>query len=270
MLSVIILAKNENESIKKTIESVSFADETLIIDDDSTDNTVKIAKEMGVRVIAHPLNNDFSKQRNFADIQAKGDWILHIDADEVITNALKEEIQEIVKTYKTFDEIPRQARDDIGVYDEEGKTEIYYIKRRDIWWGRELRFGEVYKAAHTGFIRLYKKGSGKWIGAIHESFQTEKKTGFLDSYLIHRPHPTVAIFLEQINKYSSSRAEELFKTGQQGNALKIIFFPFFKFWYNYLLRFGFLEGAAGFVYAFFMSFHSFLVQSKLYMMHHSK
>ncbi|MEK7523386.1 MAG: hypothetical protein AAB569_07385, partial [Patescibacteria group bacterium] len=112
--------------------------------------------------------------------------------------------------------------------------------------------------------RLVKKNSGTWMGTVHEVFHTANEVGQLNGYLNHYPHPTLKEFINDINYYSSIRAEELFNRQTKTNIFKIIFFPFGKFIYNYFLNFGFLDGPAGFTYAFMMSFHSFLVKSKLY------
>ena len=95
-VSVIILARNEEHNIHDCIESVQFADEVLVIDDFSTDNTVKIAEEMGARVVQHAMNGDWGAQQTFGIEQAKSDWILFLDADERISEPLAKEIQAIV------------------------------------------------------------------------------------------------------------------------------------------------------------------------------
>src|SRR3989338_1560975 len=245
MISAIILAKNAEKTIGKTLASIDWVDEVLVVDDESQDNSIQMARDHGARVIERKMENDFATQRNFADRQAKGEGILHIDADEEVSEALAGEILKLVQ-------------DDMKKNPDDNEIHAYHIKRRDVWWGRELKYGEVHKAAHIGFILLYKKGSGVWVGAVHEQFKTDEKTGILSSYLIHRPHPSISSFLKQINKYSSIRADELHLDGCRSNVLKIMFFPPIKFWYNYLLRFGFLEGVEGFIYAFFMAFHTFL------------
>ena len=102
------------------------------------------------------------------------------------------------------------------------------------------------------------------MGSVHEVFHTANRVGQINGFLNHHPHPTLKEFINDINYYSSIRAEELFNRGIKTNIFEIIFFPFGKFVYNHFLNFGFLDGPAGFTYAFMMSFHSFLVRAKLY------
>lgn len=245
-VSAVILARNEEKNIKKAIESVRFCKEVMVIDDDSTDKTPQIAEKSGAIVKKRSIKGDFAGQRNFGMKEATQDWVLFLDADEEITTELKEEIISILKA----------------------QINTYYIKRRDFWWGRELKFGETQKVKNKGIIRLVQKNSGTWMGTVHEVFYTVKSTGTLKGFLNHYPHPTVRDFLSDINNYSTLRAKELLNQGVSAHIIEIIFYPFFKFILNYFIYLGFLDGAAGFAYAFFMSFHSFLVRAKLYQYQH--
>ncbi len=244
-LSGVILVKNEEKNIKKSIKSLSFCDEIIIIDDYSDDKTVQIAERMKAKVIKSKLNGSFSHQRNFGLEKAKGDWVLFIDADEEITKELRNEIIILIKS--------RQE-----------EKLAYYIKRRDFWWGRELRFGEIKKVRDKGLIRLVKKNSGKFVGQVHEEFHSLGSVGFLKNFINHYPHPELKDFIKEINFYSTLRAKELVDQGKKTNIMEIIFFPLAKFILNYFFYLGFLDGPAGFGYSFMMSFHSFLVRSKIY------
>ena len=108
------------------------------------------------------------------------------------------------------------------------------------------------------------------MGSVHEVFHTAKNIGQLKGFLNHYPHPTLKQFIYDINNYSDIRTTELFNRGIKTNLLEIIFFPFGKFIYNYFFNLGFLDGPAGFTYAFLMSFHSFLVRAKLYQLTNKK
>lgn len=249
LLSVIILTKNEEKNIRRCLESVrKLADEIIVIDDKSTDNTVEIAKSLSATVYERELNDDFSSQRNFGLEKAKGEWILFVDADEELTPELQKEIIKLVHT--PSDMVAAQG--------------VFYLKRRDFFWGRELKYGETKKVREKGLVRLVQKESGKWLCPVHEEFQSDKKHAYLQSYLNHYPHQTVKEFLQEVNHYSTIRAKELYKKGKKTNIFEIIAYPFGKFTLNYLFKLGFRDGAAGLAYAFFMSFHSFLVRAKLY------
>lgn len=242
-ISAIVLTKNEEKNIEACLQSLTFCDEVIVVDDFSTDSTAQIAKEHNATIIPRKLEGGFSAQRNFGMERAKNDWVLFIDADERVSPELQKEIESL---------------------DRESAIQTYYIPRRDFWWGTELRYGEVQKVRRNGLIRLIKKGSGQWTGAVHEEFKTDKPTGKLTTFLDHYPHQTLKEFIHEINVYSTLRARELSSQGKTVSIFSILAYPFFKFILVYFVYLGFLDGPAGFAYAFLMSFHSFLVRAKLY------
>lgn len=241
-LSVVILARNEEKNLERAIRSVPFASEVIVVDDASQDKTGSVAKKHRARVFRKALNTDFGAQRNFALEKASSDWVLYLDADEEVSDALSHEIQKILL---------RPGRDS------------YFIRRRDFFWGKWLRYGEVREAYNRGFIRLVKKGSGVFRGSVHEEFIAEREAGSLSGFINHYPHPAVSDFIRRVNLYSSWRAQELKKSGKKTNIPEIVFLPFMKFVYTYFILLGFLDGPPGFVYSFIMSFHSFLTRAKL-------
>lgn len=243
-ITAIILAKNEESRINDAIRTVSFCDDILVVDDESTDKTSETVNKAGARLMIHPMQNEFAGQRNWAMEQAKHDWILFIDADEIISEELHKEIAHVTK----------QKQSDIT---------SYFIPRRDFFWNHEMKYGETKKARTTGILRLMKKGSGVWAGSVHEQFLPAGKTDKLTGYINHTSHTSLADFVEDVNVYSTIRAEELYKQGKQATVFELVFLPFGKFIYTYFILAGFLDGASGFVYSFVMSFHSFLVRAKL-------
>lgn len=243
-LSTVILTKNEEKTIENTLKSVLFSDEIIVIDNFSNDNTKEIAQKYNCRTFEHELNENFAAQRNFGFQKAKGEWILFVDADEELSENLQGEIKKTIKNKSDKD--------------------AYYLKRRDFWWGKELKHGEVRNIREKGLIRLVKRDSGSWVGSVHERFITTKSAGEFKGFIDHYPHQSVAEFLSDINFYSTLRAKELFKEHKRVGLFEIVAYPFFKFFLTYFLKRGFLDGPAGFTYAFLMSFHSFLVRAKLY------
>lgn len=240
-LSVIILSKGE-ASTKEAINSVSFADEVVVVLDGSEESPFPFSEK--VKVVRHDLAGNFSQQRNFGSSQAAGDWLLFLDADERLSDKLQKEIQKVL-TSST-----------------DGK-DAYFLKRRDFFWGHELKFGETMTARVMGFVRLVKKNSGSWEGEVHERFVTKHLVGSLNGFIDHRPHQSIAEFLNSINYYSTVRAKELKNRNVHFSVVSLILNPFGKFIYTYFLKLGFLDGASGFVYSFMMSFHSFLTRAKL-------
>jgi glycosyltransferase involved in cell wall biosynthesis len=247
MISVVILTKNEEKNIVDCLESIVWADEVVIIDDYSSDRTLDVIQKLNyknLRVFKRSLNKDFASQRNFALEKVKFDWVLFVDADELISGELREEINYYLIDDKNKD-----------------KYDGFYIPRRDIMWGKMLKHGE---AGNIKLLRLARKSSGKWIGKIHEEWSVKENVSELDNYIVHHPHPTISEFLKEINFYTTIRAQDLFDNGTKTNILEVIFYPKAKFILNYLFKLGFLDGIEGFIFAILMSFHSFLVRAKLW------
>lgn len=243
MISAIILTKNEEKNIKDCLESLSWCDEKIVIDDESEDNTRDIAQKTGAKVFTHRLSN-FSDQRNFGLEKAKGDWVFFVDADERISQNLWYEIMQLVN-------------------DPIENLDGFYLKRIDILWGKELKYGE---SGTIKLLRLARKDSGKWTGLVHEKWNISGKTKCLDNPLYHYPHQTIEVFLKEINRYTELRAMELYKQNIKTNWMQIFFYPAAKFFTNFFIKRGFLDGIQGMVAALMMSFHSFLVRGKLWLL----
>lgn len=244
MISVVILTKNEENNIKECIESVKWCDEIVVIDDNSTDKSVDIAKKLGAKVYSHTLNNNFSAQRNFGLSKASHEWVLFVDADERVSIALWYEIMQ--RTNETF-----------------GDHTGYYIKRKDVMWGRVLKYGET---GNSKFLRLARRDAGEWVGLVHETWKVKGNTGTLNNSLDHFPHTSIEEFLKEINYYTDLRSHELFEKKTKVHIWQIIMYPNSKFVLNYFFRVGFLDGLPGFVLAMNMSLHSFLVRAKLWLL----
>ena len=119
-ISAVILTKNDQDTIKKVLESVSFCSQVLVIDDDSSDDTASIAKKMGAQVYKRKLDNNLAKQRNFGLKKAKHDWVLFIDSDELVTQELKQEIRDVLP---------------------DTEKQGFYIPRKDMFLGKKLKHG---------------------------------------------------------------------------------------------------------------------------------
>lgn len=244
MISCVLLTHNEEKNIIDCIESVLFCDEIVIVDDYSIDRTVELVENLKndkVRIYKRHLENDFSSQRNFGLEKATYDWVLFIDSDERVSKALGREIQ-LVNTRK---------------------SDGFLLRRRDVFNGRELNHGEV---GSVKLVRLARKGSGLWRGKVHEEWQVTGKISTLTNPLFHYPHQTVREFLKEIDFYSTVRAQELFEKKVKARAINIILYPKAKFFLNYIVKQGFKDGIEGLVYGLMMSFHSFLVRAKSYLL----
>ncbi|MEK7543780.1 MAG: glycosyltransferase family 2 protein [Patescibacteria group bacterium] len=248
MISAVILTHNDEAIISRCLESLGWCDEVIVVDDQSTDGTVIVAKKLGAKVYIHPLHDDFAAQRNFGLEKTKNNWVLFVDSDEVVTEALKKEILQKADS-------------------KQQTASGYFIKRKDYWGGRWLTHGET---GNVKLLRLARKESGKWVQPVHEEWKMQGDIGELTHPLLHYPHQNVAQFLEEINQYSGLYAQYLFEQGVREPAWYIAGKPLAKFFVNYIWRLGFLDGTAGIVVALMMSFHSFLVRAKLWQIYDVK
>lgn len=240
-LTAVILTKNEGKNIRKCIQSLNFCTEILVIDDNSSDNTVKIAKSLGVKVIQHALNRDFSTQKNYALSQASYKWVLFVDADERISANLRSEIERVIT-------IPNNP------------VTGYFVRRKKILWGREVKFGD----SRDYLLRLGKKSAGKWERKVHEYWQMSGKVEKLDGKIEHYPHKTLSEYISHVDFFSGLNAEVHYENKIKSNIFKIIIFPVAKFIQNYIFRLSIIDGINGFIISMMMSFHSFLSWSKLW------
>lgn len=242
MISVVVLTKNEEDNIIDCLQGINFADEIIIIDDNSNDKTIDIVKNLkkdNVQVIKNDLSNNFSSQRNLGLSKAKGKWVLFVDADERISEELADEMKQAI------------ALDKNG----------FYIKRRDFLFGKEIKHGET---GNIKLLRFGKKGAGEWKGKVHEVWEIKGKIGDLEKPILHYPHKTIKDFLEKINFYTDIRAKELREQNVRSNWFSIILYPMGKFTVNYFFKLGFKDGVEGLILALMMSFHSFIVRGKLW------
>ena len=245
MITGVVLSYNDEKVIERCIKSIRWCDEIIIIDDESTDGTIDIAKKLGAKVFTRPLRDDFSSQWNFGLSKAINDWVLFVDSDEVVSEELADEIKEVVS-------MPNAKCQMLNGF---------FLRRKDYFLGKGLTHGEM---GNIKLLRLAKKDAGKWRQPVHEEWKIAGKMKTLGTPLLHYPHQNVAQFLEEINRYSSVYAQYLHSQGIKEPAWQIIGKPAFKFLLNYIWRLGFLDGTAGLVVALMMSFHSFLVRSKLW------
>lgn len=240
-LSVVILTKNEENNIIDCLESISFSDEIIVVDDESNDRTSDIAIQYKATVLHHAMNGNYAGQRNYALNFVHYKWVLFVDADERIGEKLKKEIIQAMRNDKEFNG--------------------YYFKRIDYMWGKPILHGE---AANVRLLRLGRLGAGKWKGKVHEKWNINGVTDEFVYPLIHIPHQSVKNFIAEIDYYSTLRAEELTEDEKNSTVKDIVLYPIGKFFINFLLKKGYKDGIPGFIYAMMMSFHSFLVRAKLY------
>jgi len=178
-ISAVILTKNEEKNIAGCIKSVAWCDEVLIVDDHSTDRTLKIAQGLGAKIFSRSLKGDFAAQRNFALKRVSGAWILFVDGDERVTEELAEEIRSIIA--QTFNKLPNG----------------FYFRRKDFFGGRWLGHGEP---GNIKLLRLAKRDAGRWQRSVDEVWKVKGETRVLRNFLLHYSHPNLDEFLSSINE----------------------------------------------------------------------
>jgi len=243
-LSVGLITFNEEKIIKKTLEAIrEIANEIVIVDSLSTDRTVEIAKEMGAIVYSEEWKG-FGPQKNSVIEKCKGEWILLLDADEVVSDELRENIIEIINSPDSHD--------------------VFMIKRSSICFGKKIKHGG-WNSDYV--IRLWKNGCVR-IGEelVHEQYISSKPTHNIDQILWHYTNFSIDKYFNKFNSYTSLGAEEYFKRGKKATFIKLYLSPLFKFVKDYFFRLGFLDGTVGFLLAATGSYSVYVKYLKLYLL----
>ncbi len=239
-LAVLILTKNEEKNIKSCIDSVAFADEVIVVDSGSEDDTCKIAASMGAKVYQHDMDEvGFAGQRNFALECTNADWVLYLDADEQVTPALAQEIQQHIK---------------------ENTQRTAAIKRISVVMGQLMHHG-VYRPDYI--TRLFPRNRVKWEGVVHEQAITDLPVVRLNSPAHHHCLISWEQYFEKFDKYTTLMAEKMNQSGKTTNGLIMHLHAIFAFVQMYILKLGFLDGMLGFVLCQYHYFYTLTKYIKL-------
>ena len=228
LISVVVLTHNSEKLLDEVLRSVeSFAAEIILVDDDSTDQTLLIAARYHAKIFSRSMNG-FGAQKQFAIDQAANDWIFLIDSDEVAPIELAREIAESVKN---------------------SAHAAYRLPRRNYYFGRWLKYGGKYPDFQT---RLFKKSVCRFSSDIvHEKVMVSGSTGELRSFLNHFSYPDIETWTHKLNTFAEHRGQELFNKGLRPGAkeaLRYCFWrPLSRFIRRYIFKLGFCDGAAGFL-----------------------
>jgi glycosyltransferase involved in cell wall biosynthesis len=241
-ITVVIITLNEEKNIGRCLESVKdIADEIVVVDSFSTDNTEKICKQYGIRFLQHSFVGHI-EQKNWAITQAKYPHILSLDADELLSDRLKRSIREVKENWE-FDG--------------------YYFNRLTNYCGKWIRHSSWYPSRK---LRLWDSRKGEWGGMNpHDHFILEKGASrhMLKGDLLHYSYYSIGQHIEQINKFSDIAARSYFEIGKQASMFNILFHPFWRFFRDYIIKSGFLDGFYGLVISLNSSHETFLKYSKL-------
>jgi glycosyltransferase involved in cell wall biosynthesis len=238
-ISATIVAFNEERNIARVIESLRCCEEILVVDSGSNDRTVEIAAKLGARVVEASWLG-YAAQKNMAAGLAANDWILALDADESLSEALEAEIWHIKKTGPQFDgySVPRLAQ---------------YLGR----W-----------ILHSGWhpdrkVRLFDRRKAKWVGDfVHESVKVEGTVGRLESNLLHFTCDSLSQHLRSMDGYTTLAAQELVTHGKTFGYARLLLDPPWTFFRTYFLKLGFLDGAEGLAIAYMAALYNFVKYMK--------
>ena len=239
-LSVIVIAKDEEQIIKECLDSVKWADEiVVVIDDRTTDKTAQIVRNYTQKVFFHKFET-FSEIKQYALKKARGEWVLALDADEQATPLLKKEIRKKIQNL-SFDGFA-----------------VYY---RLVFLGKLLRQEE----RTQGAIRLFKRARGNYTdAAIHERVIVKGKVGILENPILHHSHQSIYRSVAKFNEYTSLEAKHLFETGVRTNILKILLSPVYVLFFDYVIQKKSHDGSYGLVRSLLYSIYVLLEHLKLW------
>jgi len=243
-LSVIIITLNEEANLPRCLESVKCAEELVVADTGSVDRTLEIAKECGAKTIQLEWKG-FGEAKKRALEAASCDWVLSLDADEVVSERLRAEIQNLL----TSDPPPFDG---------------YSIPRRSMFLGHWMSHGGWYP---DYVLRLFKREKGHFEDKkVHESLSLTGRAGRLKGDLLHYSDPDLEHYLKKMNRYTSLSAQELQERGKVASLADVLFRPMATFWKIYLFKGGFLDGIYGFLLALFSSVHVVTKYVKLWLL----
>lgn len=238
-ISATIITFNEERNIARAIESLRCCDEIVVVDNGSVDRTVEIAEKLGARVIEEPWHG-YAAQKNFASEQATHDWVLSIDADEALTEALEGEIWQLKKTGPQYD--------------------AYTMPRLAQYLGKWI--------LHSGWypdrkVRLFDRTKAKWVGDfVHESVVVNGRIGHLQGNLLHFTCQSLSEHLKSMDAYTTLAAQQLVTRGHRVGYFHLLVDPIWTFWKTYLFQRGFLDGVEGLTIAYMAALYDFLKYAK--------
>ncbi len=246
-IAAVVITRNEEKNLAACLDSLAWVDELIVVDAESTDRTAELARRYTPRVFVRRWPG-YGLQKNFAMEQAAADWILIVDADERVSEELRDEIG--------------------AVLNEERPPVAYRIPRRNFYYGRWIRGAGQYPDPQ---LRLVRRGHGRYNDLpVHEHLEVEGPVADLQGHLDHQTHPTILSHELKIERYSTLAAEERIRAGRPEAAwYHLLVNPLWTFLKVYLLRGGFRDGMTGFLFSAFSAAHVLIKYAKLWEHAHS-
>ncbi len=240
-LTGVVITRDEQRNIARCLESLAFCDEIVVVDAESTDATREIAARYTRHVFVQPWLG-YTEQKNYASLKVTTDWVLSVDADEVVPPELRDEI--------------------LAVLARGPQAGAYSMARRTIHLGRWIRHGGWYP---NRLVRLFRRSRGRWVGAeLHERWETEGAVGELKNDLLHYSFFDLADQVARNNRYSSLGARKLRGEGMRFSTLRLLRKSVSKFLETYVIKAGFLDGYPGFIISVSAAYSVFLKWAKLW------
>lgn len=273
-LSVVLATRNEEANLDACLESVKdIADEIIVVDEHSTDKTIEIAQKYKAKVYEEPHHEIFHITKQKALDEASYSWILQLDADEIVTPSLADEIKKVINLdeesrsnwfnkskekydlFKRHEELIEKRDGKIG--EDEDEVAAFFIPRLNLFLGKPLRFAGVYP---DPAIRLVKKGkAGFPMKSVHEIMWVKGKVSWLFNDLLHNDSPTLRKYLSRLNRYTDLHANELKERKAPKNIFYFFYYSFIKFLFVFFKLYfrhkGFLDGIRGFLWSVFSASH---------------
>ena len=241
-ISLVIITYNEEKNIARCISSVGeLADEIVVVDSFSTDRTEEICRQYGAKFVQHTFEGHI-QQKNYAITQATHSHILSLDADEALSDELKESIRRVKQNWK---------------------CDGYYFNRLTNYCGKWIRHSGWYPDRK---LRLFDSRKGRWAGVNpHDRYELDKGSSkqHLVGDLLHYCFSSIQEHLDQTNKFTGEGAQALFEKGKRSNTLKMVVKPAAKFFRNYFFKRGFQDGYYGYIICRTSAFSTFIKYAKL-------
>ncbi len=247
-VTAIISTYNEAHNIVAALESVNWADEVIVVDSFSTDNTVELAKKSGARVLQREYKYPAS-QKNWTIPQATHEWIFLLDADERVGEDLKKEVQAVLAQ-------------------KEVKDKAFWIKRRNFFMNAEIKYSGW---QGDKVVRLFKRDDCRYEDvSVHEEILCDGSIGVLKSKLIHYTFKDVFHYLDKWDRYTTMSGKDRAERGEKPNLFHFVIKPAFRFFQDYFLKLGFLDGMTGFIICSLSSMSVFMRSLKVKQFNQSK
>lgn len=242
-ISVVVVAYNEEKNIKRCLDSVKWADEIVVVDTESTDKTVAIAKKLGAKVFSHPYPRYVEPVRNFSISKATGDWILILDADEEIPSSLAKTLQKLALHF--------------------GSVSFFRLPRKNIIFGKWIKHSRWWPDL---IVRFFKKGTVTWSDKIHSVPLTRGEGKDLEAKeanaIIHHHYESISQYLERLNRYTDIQLQELIEANYKFQWADLIKKPTGEFLSRFFAGEGYKDGLHGLVLALLQAFSEFVLYLK--------